>query len=95
MDKKYVLILLACGIIWIFSITPAASDTPAGSIQKNNTAADKMTHDSTKVTLAEGLKVVTSESHVVKVARQDEAIAESDSLIARARLLPSVNASAS
>jgi len=95
MDKKYVLILLACGIVWILAITPAASDTPAASIQKNNAAADKMTDDSTKVTLAEGLKVVTSESHVVKVARQDEAIAESDSLIARARLLPNVNASAS
>jgi outer membrane protein TolC len=54
-----------------------------------------MTEDSTKVTLAEGLKIVTAESHVVKVAKQDEAIAEADSLITRARLLPSVNASGS
>ncbi|MGO9139827.1 MAG: hypothetical protein ACLQBC_19440, partial [Syntrophales bacterium] len=72
------------------------SETPSGFIQKGNAVAEvKMTGDATKVTLAEGLKTVTSESHVVKVARQDESIAEADSLIARARLLPSVNASGS
>ena len=96
MDKKYVLVLFAAGLLWIAFIAPAVSETPSGFIQKNNAVADaKMTEDSTKVTLAEGLKTVTAESHVVKVARQDEAVAEADSLIARARLLPSVKASAS
>ena len=96
MDKKYVLILLAVGLSWIASITPVVSETPSGFVQKNNAVADvKMTEDATKVTLADGLKTVTAESHVVKVARQDESIAEADSLIARARLLPSINASGS
>ena len=96
MDKKYVLVLFAAGLLWVTSIAPAVSETPSGRIQENNAVADvKMMEDSTKVTLAEGLKIVTAESHVVKVAQQDEAIAEADSLIARARLLPSVNASGS
>jgi outer membrane protein len=96
MDKKYVFVLFVAGLSWIAFITPAVSETPSGVIQRNNAVADvKMTEDATKVTLVEGLKTVTAESHVVKVARQDEAIAEADSLIARARLLPSVNASGS
>jgi len=96
MDKKYVLVLLAAGLSWVVSIAPAVSETPSGSIRENSTVADvKMIEDATKVTLVEGLKTVTAESHVVKIARQDEALAEADSLIARARLLPSVNASGS
>jgi outer membrane protein len=96
MDKKYVLVLFAAGLLWVASIAPAAAETPAGRTEGNNAGADvKKMEDSTKVTLAEGLKIVTAESHVVKVARQDEAIAEADSLLARARLFPSVNASAS
>ncbi len=96
MGKKYVIALLAGTLSWVACLAPALSDTPAGSIQKSNIAADvKMTDGSTRITLVDGLKIVTSESHVVKVARQDEAIAEADSLIARARLLPSINASGS
>jgi outer membrane protein TolC len=96
MDKKYVLVLFAAVLLWAASVSPAVSEKPPGLIQEQNAVADvKMTEDSTKVTLAEGLKIVTAESHVVKVAEQDEAIAEADSLITRARLLPSVNASGS
>jgi outer membrane protein TolC len=96
MDKKYVLVLFAAVLLWAASVSPAVSEKPPGLIQEKNAVADvKMTEDSTKVTLAEGLKIVTAESHVVKVAKQDEAIAEADSLITRARLLPSVNASGS
>jgi outer membrane protein TolC len=96
MDKKYVLVLFAAVLLLAASVSPAVSEKPPGLIQEQNAVADvKMTEDSTKVTLAEGLKIVTAESHVVKVAEQDEAIAEADSLITRARLLPSVNASGS
>jgi outer membrane protein TolC len=96
MDKKYVLVLFAAGLLWVASIIPAVAETPAERTKGNNTGADvKKMEDSTNVTLAEGLKTVTAESHVVKVAQQDEAIAEADSLVARARLLPSVNASGS
>ena len=96
MDKKYVLVLFAAVLLWAASVSPAVSEKPPGLIQEQNAIADvKMTEESTKVTLAEGLKIVTAESHVVKVAEQDEAIAEADSLITRARLLPSVNASGS
>ncbi len=95
MGKKYVIALLVGTLWWVAFLAPALSDTPAGSLQKSNVADVKMTDGSTRVTLADGLKIVTSESHVVKVARQDEAIAEADSLIARARLLPSINASGS
>ena len=95
MYKKYVL-GLAAGLLLVAYIGPAMSETPPALLQKSNTAVDvRMTEDSTKVTLAEGLKTVTDESHVVRVARQDEAIAEADSLLARARLLPSINASGS
>jgi outer membrane protein len=96
MDKRYMCVLFTAGLYWIASVAPAVSETPSVFIQKNNAVADvKMTDASTTVTLAEGLKTVTAESHVIKVARQDEAIAEADSLVARARLLPSVNASGS
>ena len=96
MDKKYVLVLLAAGLLWVASIAPAVSETPALRTEGNNAGTDaKKMEDATDVTLAEGLKTVTAESHVVKVAKQDEAIAEADSLLARGRLLPSVNASGS
>jgi len=49
---------------------------------------------SAMITLPEGLKIVAAESRVVKIARLNEAIAESDTHIARAGLLPSINASA-
>jgi outer membrane protein TolC len=50
--------------------------------------------NSIPLTLREGLKIVTEESRVVKIAKLSEAIAESDARIARAGLLPSINASA-
>lgn len=46
------------------------------------------------ITLPAGLKIVTAESRIVKIAKLSEAIAESDVHIARAGLLPSINASA-
>jgi len=47
------------------------------------------------VTLSEGLRKVTSENYSVRIARQDEAIAGEDALIARSGLLPRINASGS
>lgn len=47
------------------------------------------------VTLLEGLRKVTSENYSVRIARQDEAIAGEDALIARSGLLPRINASGS
>lgn len=45
------------------------------------------------LTLQEGLKIVTEESRIVKIAQFNEAIAESDTHIARSAFLPSINAS--
>jgi outer membrane protein TolC len=47
------------------------------------------------LTLQEGLRIVTEDSRVVKIARLSEAMAESDMKIARAALLPTISASAS
>jgi outer membrane protein TolC len=96
MCRKYVVFLFTAGFLLLACISLAAQEILSTGQEGNNPSADvKKMEDSTKVTLAEGLKTVTAESHVVKVAQQDEAIAEADSLIARARLLPSVNASGS
>jgi len=46
------------------------------------------------LTLEEGVRIVTQDSHVVKIRQQEEKISEADTLIARSRLLPSVNAGA-
>ena len=46
------------------------------------------------ITLPEGLKIVTGESRVVKIAKLSEAIAESEAHYARAGLLLSINVSA-
>lgn len=43
-----------------------------------------------RLTLSEGLKVVTEENMVVKMKRQDELISESDTMIARSGLLPQI-----
>ncbi len=45
------------------------------------------------LTLAEGLKIVTQENRLVKIRQQDERISHKDALIARSKLLPSLNAS--
>jgi len=47
------------------------------------------------ITLSEGLRLVTQESRVIKIARGDEAIAEADVFKARSPLLPSLNGSLS
>ncbi|HVN23725.1 MAG TPA: TolC family protein [Syntrophorhabdales bacterium] len=44
--------------------------------------------------LPEGLKMVTAESRLVKIREQEEKTTEADTLVARARLLPNVYASA-
>ncbi len=40
------------------------------------------------LTLAEGIRLVTEDSRVVKIAQQEESISNADTLIARSRLLP-------
>ena len=47
------------------------------------------------LTLQDGLKIVTEESRVIKIAKLSEAMEESNAHMARAGLLPSINASAS
>ncbi len=46
------------------------------------------------ITLSEGLKIVTEESRVVKIAKLSEALAEADASMARAGLLPQLSAHA-
>jgi len=43
-----------------------------------------------KLTLAEGLRIVTEESRIVKLSRQDELISEADTRAARSGLLPHI-----
>jgi len=54
-----------------------------------------MAQNAIPLTLQDGLKIVTEESRVIKIAKLSEVMAESDTHTARAGLLPSVNASAS
>ncbi|MDO8785153.1 MAG: TolC family protein [Syntrophales bacterium] len=44
------------------------------------------------LTLSEGLRLATENNRLVRIARQEETIAKSDSLIARAPMLPTLNA---
>jgi outer membrane protein TolC len=46
-----------------------------------------------KLTLAEGIKIVTEDSRLIKIQQQEEAVSEADTLIAMSGLLPQVNAS--
>jgi outer membrane protein TolC len=45
------------------------------------------------LSLSEGLKIVTAENRLVRIREQEEKTSEADTLVARARLLPSVSAS--
>jgi outer membrane protein len=45
------------------------------------------------LSLSDGLKIVTTENRLVKIREQEEKTSEADTLVARARLLPSVSAS--
>lgn len=45
------------------------------------------------LTLPEGLRIVTEESRVLKITRQEESISEADTLLAKAKMLPEINAS--
>ncbi len=43
--------------------------------------------------LSDGLRLVTEESRLIKITRHDEAVSEADTLLARSRMLPNINAS--
>jgi outer membrane protein TolC len=45
------------------------------------------------LTLLDGLKIVTEENRIVRIKQQEEKMSHADTLIARSRLLPSLNAS--
>ena len=45
------------------------------------------------LTLLDGLRIVTEENRIVRIKQQEEKISHADTLVARSRLLPSVNAS--
>ncbi len=47
------------------------------------------------LSLAEGLKIVTEESRVIKISEEEERVSQGDVLLARSRLLPRVDAPAS
>lgn len=44
------------------------------------------------LTLSDGLRVVTEESRLLKITQREEAVSEADTLIARSRMLPNINA---
>jgi outer membrane protein len=46
-----------------------------------------------KLTLQEGLRLVTEENRLIRIKQQEEAISEADILVARSGLLPRINAS--
>jgi len=45
------------------------------------------------LTLSEGLRLATENNRLIKIARHDESISEADTFIARAKMLPDINAS--
>ena len=44
------------------------------------------------LTLSDGLRIVTEESRLLKITQSEEAVSEADTLIARSRMLPNINA---
>jgi outer membrane protein len=94
MAKQYPIFLLAGGFLLLVAFSSFAAEMPAPERGKAVAIPDSGKTQETKVvTLSEGLRTVTTQSRVVKIALQDEAIAKEDTLVARAGLLPSVNAS--
>lgn len=47
------------------------------------------------LTMSDGLRLVTEESRLIKISQRDEAVSEADTLVARSRMLPNINASLS
>lgn len=45
------------------------------------------------LTLLDGLKIVTAENRVIRIKQQEEKMSHEDTVIARSKLLPSVNTS--
>src|SRR4030042_3381532 len=45
------------------------------------------------LTLPDGLRIVTEENRLVKITLREEAVSEADTLLARSRMLPNINAS--
>ena len=45
------------------------------------------------LTLPDGLRLVTEENRLVKITLREEAVSEADTLLARSRMLPNINAS--
>jgi outer membrane protein TolC len=45
------------------------------------------------LTLSEGLRIATENNRLIRITQREEAVSEADILLARARLLPSINAS--
>lgn len=45
------------------------------------------------LTLSEGLRLVTEDSRLIKIAHREEAVSEADTLFARSKMLPDINAS--
>ncbi len=45
------------------------------------------------LTLSDGLRLVTEESRLIKISQREEAVSEADTLVARSRMLPNINAS--
>src|SRR5208282_2199410 len=45
------------------------------------------------LTLLDGLRIATEENRIVRIRQQEEKMSHADTLVARSRLLPSINAS--
>ena len=45
------------------------------------------------LTLSDGLRLVTEESRLIRISQREEAVSEADTLVARSRMLPGINAS--
>jgi outer membrane protein TolC len=88
MKRKIIL-----SIFFFFLQAMPAISEEQGPIRDEKAGEAPLTRD--RITLSEGLRLVTQESRVIKIARRDEAIAEADALKARSPLLPSVNGSLS
>jgi len=86
MNRKIILLIF---LLFIQAI-PAISEEQ-GPIRDEKAREAPPTRD--MITLSEGLRLVTQESRVIKIARADEAMAEADALKSRSALLPSLNGS--
>jgi len=96
MRRELLELPLFLSYLFFLLIAPNVAFSSEGLYPSNNfastTGAEVTSHELPILTLQEGLKIVTQEARLLKIATLNEEIARSEVSLARSRLLPSINA---